>query len=252
MIRTLLVDDEPLARAGLRALLSGEPDIEVVGEACDGPEAVARILEDVPDLVLLDVQMPGMDGIEVVRRVSEAHLPAIIFVSAYDRFAIDAFEVHALDYLLKPPSSPRLRAALDRVRTERAQAERSSAEAIAALLEGRGRGSESAAPLHRLVIRDRDRTYLLRDDEVDWCSSAGNYVEVHARGRSHLLRATLTDLERQLDASRFRRIHRTTLVNIDRVREIHSDPSGDSDVLLDTGAVLRMSRRYRDQLLPRS
>lgn len=247
MIRTLLVDDEPLARAGLRALLAGEPDIEVVGEARDGPEAVERILSDQPDLVLLDVQMPGMDGIEVVRRVSEEHLPSIIFVSAYDRFAIDAFEVHALDYLLKPPSSPRLQAALDRVRSERSLQDRASAASIAALLEGRG--GEPAGPLRRLVIRDRDRAYLLRDEEVDWIGSAGNYVEVHARGRSHLLRATLTDLERQLDPKRFRRIHRTTLVNVDRVREIRSDPSGDSEVHLESGDVLRMSRRYRDPLL---
>jgi len=249
MIRTLLVDDEPLARAGLRALLAGEPDIEVVGEACDGPEAVERILKDQPDLVLLDVQMPGMDGIEVVRCVSDEHLPAIIFVSAYDRFAIDAFEVHALDYLLKPPSSPRLHAALDRVRNERSHQNRASATAIAALLDGHG--GETASPLRRLVIRDRDRAFLLRDEEVDWIASAGNYVEVHARGRSHLLRATLTDLERQLDANRFRRIHRTTLVNVDRVREIRSDPSGDSEVQLESGDVLRMSRRYRDQLLRR-
>lgn len=246
MIRTLLVDDEPLARAALRARLASEPDITVVGEAGGGVEAVALILAECPDLVLLDVQMPELDGIEVVRRVAGQHLPAVVFVSAHDRHALRAFEVHAVDYLLKPVTGERLGTALQRVRTALAAAERPDTTALAALIADPTEAP--GAPLRRLLVKERRHALILRDDEVDWIAAAGNYVEVHARGRAFLLRGTIAHLQTRLDPALFARIHRSTLVARARVRRITPDPSGDFHVSLDTGDTLRMSRRYRAAL----
>ena len=251
MIRVLLVDDEPLARTGLRVMLADEPDIEIVGEAGDGVEAVERILALRPDLVLLDVQMPGMDGFEVVRRVAPEHLPVVIFVTAYDAYALKAFEVHALDYLLKPPNADRLADALRRARRELSQEDRPGAAGLAAVAGGESAAPAAPATLRRFVVRERDRYLLVRDDEVVRIEAAGNYVEVHARGRVFLLRATLSGLAASLDPARFTRIHRSSIVNADRIQEITPDPSGDFVVRLDTGETLRMSRRYRDALIPR-
>jgi two-component system LytT family response regulator len=245
MIRTLLVDDEPLARAGLRALLAREPDVAIVGEACDGDSAMTGIREHQPDLVLLDVQMPGIDGIEVVRRLAAEPLPAIVFVTAHDRFAVQAFEVHALDYLLKPPSAERLHATLERVRGAMRAGASPAPQGLAGLLAG-------TDPLRRIVVRERNRYRLVADEEIDWIGAAGNYVEIHVQDRSYLVRETLSDLEQRLDARHFKRIHRSTLVQVARVRDIVADPSGDFHVHLESGTVLRMSRRYRDALLPRS
>lgn len=248
MIRTLLIDDEPLARAGLRALLAGEADLEVVGEAADGPAAVALICAERPDLVFLDVQMPGCDGIEVVRRVAGEHLPAIVFVSAYDRFALQAFEVYALDYLLKPPSRERLATAVQRARIELSQPDRPGTRALAGLLAGTGGDAEE--PLRRLMVRERDRCLFLRDDEIEWIGAAGNYVEVRARERTYLLRATISSLAARLDPGLFARIHRSTLVNRHRIRAITPESSGDFLVSLDSGVTLRLSRRFRAALSP--
>lgn len=247
MIRTLLVDDEPLARAALRARLAGEADIEIIGEAGGGAEAVALILAERPDLVLLDVQMPELDGIEVVRRIAGEHLPAVIFVSAHDRHALRAFEVHAVDYLLKPATGERLATALQRVRAALALVERPDTAALAALIADAAEAP--GAPLRRLLVKERHHALLLRDDEVAWIAAAGNYVEVHARGRSFLLRGTIAHLEGRLDPALFARIHRSTLVHRARVARIAPDPSGDFHVTLDTGETLRMSRRYRATLL---
>lgn len=247
MIRTLLVDDEPLARAALRARLAGEPDLDIVGEAGGGAEAVALVLAERPDLVLLDVQMPEIDGIEVVRRVAGQHLPAVIFVSAHDRFALRAFEVHAVDYLLKPVTAERLATALQRVRVALNAAERPDTAALAALIAEPGGAAD--APLRRLLVRERRHALLLRDDEVEWIAAAGNYVEVHARGRSFLRRGTIAELAARLDPALFARIHRSTLVARARVRRITPDPSGDFHVALEGGETLRMSRRYRAALL---
>jgi two-component system LytT family response regulator len=255
VIRTVIVDDEPLAREGMRLLLAEEPDILVVAEAADGLEAVETIRMLRPDLVLLDVQMPEVDGFEVVRRVAEEHLPVIVFVSAHDRFALRAFEVHALDYLLKPVSRERLRDGLGRVRQELSRADRDGARALSRLvaepLSRRPEEAPPSAPLRRFAVKDGDRYLLLRADEVQWIEAAGNYVGLHARGKVFLMRSTLADLARGLDADRFARIHRSTIVNVDRVAEIVPDGSGDFLVKLRTGEVLTMSRTYRDELLPR-
>lgn len=249
MIRTLIVDDEPLAREGLRLLLREESDIELVGEAEDPDDAVRRILEQRPDLVLLDVQMPGADGFDVLRRVAGQHLPAVVFVSAHDQFALRAFEVHALDYLLKPPSPARLREALRRVREAAQQDDPAGAAAIRNLLESHA--GAAATPVRRFVVRDRNRYLLIPDAEIVRIEAAGNYAEIHARGRSFLIRETMIELERQLDPQHFARIHRSSIVRIDRVAEITPDGGGDFLVTLDSGTELRMTRSYRDRLLPR-
>lgn len=251
MIRTLLVDDEPLAREGLRTRLALERDLEIVGEAGDGPAAVAAIKRHLPDLVVLDVQMPGLDGFEVLSRVAADCLPAVIFVTAYDRYALRAFEVHAVDYLLKPLDAARLHHAVDRVRRDLARGPAAPSEGLIDLLGGRGRaaGEGDGAYTRRWAVREDEHFVLLRAEEVDWIEASANYVKFHARGRVYLLRGTMAALERTLDPRWFARIHRSTIVNLDRVREIRPEWHGDYDVVLATGDVLRLGRRYREGLL---
>jgi two-component system LytT family response regulator len=259
MIRTLVVDDEPLARETVRVRLERERDVEVVGEAGDGPAAVDAIRRLAPDLVVLDIQMPGLDGFEVLERAAVDVMPTVIFVTAYDRFAIRAFEVHALDYLLKPFTAERLRQAVAHVRRELA---RDSAVAMreqtAAVLDARAaeRAPAAAPPgargfAYRLTVRDGDRFVMLRVAEVDWIEAAANYVRLHARGRVFVLRGTMAALETRLDPRQFARIHRSTIVNVDRVREIRPEWHGDFDVVLADGKTLRLSRSYRGALLGR-
>ncbi len=249
MIRTVIVDDEPLARAGLRVLMEAEPDIEIVGEAEDGAAAVALITAARPQLVMLDVQMPGGDGFEVLRGIAETHLPVVVFVSAHDQFAIRAFDVHALDYLLKPVVPERLAECLRRVRIELASEVRAGAQALARLLDS-GDPRPSELP-RRFAVRERDRYVLVPCERIRSIEAAGNYVELHADGRTHLLRSTMAEVLRQLDPQRFARIHRSWIVNIERVASVAPSGNGDFDVSLDDGTVLQMSRNYRDALLPR-
>jgi two-component system, LytTR family, response regulator len=255
VIRTLIVDDEPLARETVRLRLERERDIEIVGEAGDGPAAVAAIRRHVPDLVILDVQMPGLDGFQVLERVASDCLPAVVFVTAYDKFALRAFDVHAVDYLLKPFTAERLQRALDHVREDlERDTPDASRERIAGLLDERARlASGSSAPtdvfLHRLTVRDGDRFVLVKTEEIDWIEAAANYLRIHARGKGFLLRSTMTALGEKLDPRQFARIHRSTIVNIDRIREIRPEWHGDYDVVLNDGKVLRLSRSYRSALL---
>jgi two-component system LytT family response regulator len=248
VIRTLIVDDEPLAREGLRVRLGLERDIALVGEAGDGPGAIELIRRELPDLVLLDVQMPGMDGFEVLARVAEDCLPAIIFVTAHDRYALRAFEVHAVDYLLKPLDGARLREAVERVRRVVAMGQAAPPEGLVNLIASR---EPRPDPGHarRWAVRENEHFVLLRAEEVDWIEAAANYVRFHARSKVFLLRTTMSALEESLDPRRFARIHRSTIVNLDRVREIRPEWHGDYDVVLTTGEVLRLGRRYRDALL---
>ena len=253
MIRTLIVDDEPLAREGLRVRLSRESDITIVGEAIDGVAAVEAILAMTPDLLFLDVQMPGLGGFDVLERISETHLPIVIFITAYDQYAIKAFDVHALDYLLKPFSDARFAESLERARRAFGSDDtRDDDQRLAALLATRA-AAAAVAPakpyLSRLPVKDRDRYLLLRTEDIDWIEAAQNYVQIHARGRSFLVRGTMAELETQLDPAKFARIHRSTLVNLDRIREIRPGWHGDFDVVLDDDTPLKLSRHYRDRVL---
>ena len=247
MIRALIVDDEPLARRGIRLRLEEHHDVEIVGEAPDGPAAVRAVEELLPELLFLDVQMPGMSGFDVLARIAGTHLPVIVFVTAYDQYAIRAFDVRAIDYLLKPFTKERFDDALARARRELAQRdEESGPSKLLDLIE-----PQPESYLTRLAVRSRDRFLLVKTEEIDWLEAAGNYVEVHARGREYLLRSTVANLERRLDPARFVRIHRSTIVNLDRVAEIRSDAHGDYDVTLTGGKVLRMTRNFSERLLGR-
>lgn len=250
MIRTVIVDDEPLAREGLRVRLSLERDIELVGEAGDGATAVTLIKRQMPDLVLLDVQMPGMGGFEVLSRIPQDRMPAVIFVTAHDRYALKAFDVYAVDYLLKPLDATRLRRAVERVRQGLNRGTTAQPE-VQTLLASREHAATPAAGQYarRWAVRDGEKFVLLRSEEVDWIEAAANYVKFHARGQHFTLRITMAALEQSLDPRRFARIHRSTIVNLDRVREIKPEWHGDYDVILTTGDTLRLGRRYRDGLL---
>jgi two-component system LytT family response regulator len=247
-LRTLIVDDEPLARQGLSVRLEREAGIAIVGEANDGPSAVAAILSLRPDLVFLDIQMPGCDGFDVISRVGREHLPGVIFVTAYDQFALQAFSVHALDYLLKPISDDRFRAALERARAALARADDVAAEQVRALLDAREAAGSTSYPV-RFTVRDGERYVLLRTADVDWVEAAANYLVLHAGARSFQLRMTMTELERRLDPSQFARVHRSTLVNLDRIASIEPEQHGEYQVVLKSGARRRLSRSYRDRLL---
>ena len=241
MIRTVIVDDAPLVREGLHLLLEPEKDIEIVGEAGDGPEAVSAIARLRPDLIFLDVQMPNFDGFEVLERAASPTC-AVIFVTAYDDYALRAFQANAVGYLLKPITPKLFQSSLQRARQVLSGAQAAGNAVIPA-----------ARPLPRLVVRDpkdHGRFVLLRPDEVDWIASAGDYVEFHTRGRSFLVRQTISDLEEALDPRSFVRIHRTTIVNVDRIQDIQALPQGDFSVKLTDGRLLRMSRNYRARLLP--
>jgi two-component system LytT family response regulator len=241
-LRALVVDDEPIARQGLRKLLAAEPDVEVVGECGDGREAVDTIRAARPDLVLLDVQMPELDGIGVVRELANDELPGIVFVTAYDRYAIAAFDVHAVDYVLKPVSPRRFRTALERAR-RRLEGERREelVERVTRLL--RDYGAPSPGP-DRVLVRSGTRSYFVTLADVDWLEAADNYVYLHCGRARHAIRDTMKHLESWLPR-RFVRIHRSAIVNLDRVAELRPLPSGDSTVILRDGTSLMLSRMYR-------
>ena len=259
-IRTLIVDDEPLARQGLRVLLEEEPDVEIVGECADGLEALDALREREPDLVFLDVQMPEMGGFEVLDAwdgLGET-APVVVFVTAYDEYALKAFEVHALDYLLKPFDDERFVRALDRARAELDRRRDSEVTArIEALLEARRGGEEAAAgtegpdggsSLRRFVVRSAGRIHFVDIDEIDWIEAAGDYVRLHAGARSHLMRETMKELERRLDPAEWVRIHRSTFVRISRVKEIRTTETGQYVVVLEDGTRRSLSRTGRERL----
>jgi two-component system LytT family response regulator len=246
-IRTLIVDDEPLGRERIRTLLAADPEIEVIEECPDGPRAIAAIERARPDLVFLDVQMPEVDGFGVLDAIAGERMPAIIFVTAYDRYAVQAFEVHALDYLLKSFDRERFQAALQRAKAEiRRSREGLLNERLTGLLEDL---QAKQKRLTRLVIKSAGRIVFLRVEEIDWIEAADNYVRVHAGRESHLIRETLQSLGNRLDAEKFLRIHRSTLVNLDRIRELRPIFHGDYLVRLNDGTELTLSRSYREKLL---
>ncbi len=245
-IRALIVDDEPLARERIRTLLRQQPDFEIAGECGDGARAVAAIEKLRPDLVFLDVQMPEAGGFEVLEAVGAARMPAVIFVTAFDQYALRAFEVSALDYLLKPFDRARFDAALARARRQITDARADPLEKRLRALLAQVRPAKKYA--ERLVIRSGGRVQFLRADEIDWIGAAGNYAEIHAGRETHLLRETMAALEARLDPEKFLRIHRSAIVNFDRVRELSPTPQGDHRVRLRDGTHLTLSRSYRDRL----
>jgi len=245
-IRALIVDDEPWARERIRALIEDEPSVEIAGESRSGSEAVRAIRELAPDLVFLDVQMPDLDGFEVIAEIGPSRMPAVVFVTAYDQHALRAFEVHALDYLLKPFDRRRFYQAVERaaslIRAGRVERQLEHLEGLMADVASRPRC------LERLLVRAHGRMFFVHVDKIDWIEAAGNYVRVHTGGKSHLVRQTMKVLEQELDAVRFLRIHRSTIVNLDRVREISPLFSGEYSVVLVDGTRLTLSKGYRDRL----
>ena len=251
-IRALMVDDEPLARKRVRALLGEQPDIEIVGECDDGEQAVSAIREQRPDLVLLDIQMPRLDGLGVVEAIEPDHMPAVIFVTAYDQHAVRAFEINAIDYVLKPFDAERFGHAVRRAR-QRIEHERSGDdEELKRRLLGALRQLHSDdRPVDRLVIKARGRISFLPVDEIDWIEAAGKYARIHAGAAEHLMRESMNRLEAQLDPDRFVRIHRSTIVNLDSIRELEPMFHGEYRVFLKNGAELTLSRGYRSKLRER-
>ncbi|HKO96156.1 MAG TPA: LytTR family DNA-binding domain-containing protein [Pyrinomonadaceae bacterium] len=250
-IRTVIVDDEPLARRSLRLLLEKDPQIQIVGECRNGREAIATLRTCSPQLVFLDIQMPEIDGFEVLAQVGPEQIQAIIFVTAFDQYALKAFEVHALDYLLKPFDDGRFRKALEKAKSQIEQRQLNKiSEKLVALLEERAPylGSQPKAYLTRFMIKLATRVVLLNVSEIDWIEADGNYAKLHVGRKSHLLREKMHDLESQLDPHKFVRIHRSIIVNLERIQEMHPHVNGDYIVVLTDGAQLRLSRSRREHL----
>jgi two-component system LytT family response regulator len=249
-IRALIADDEPLARERMRSLLGAEQDIEIVGEARDGVETVEAILSQSPDLVFLDVHMPKLDGFEVIQTVGPDRMPAVVFVTAYDQHALRAFEVQALDYLLKPFDGERFQGALKRVRRQIDTRETGDiGQRLLALVRDLRPAGQSRTD--RLVVKSGGRLYFLRADEIDWIEAAGNYVRLHVGAEGHLLRETMNSIESRLNPEIFFRIHRSHIVNIERIKELQPWFNGEYVVILRNGARLTLSRGYREKLQER-
>ena len=245
-IRTIVVDDEPIARERILSLLQQEDDVEVIGECSDGAQAVSSIQHHAPDLVFLDVQMPGVDGFGVIDAVGAERMPTVIFVTAYDEYALRAFEVHALDYLLKPFGRDRFQEALKHVRES---LERRRAGDLGRRLLALVNDIKPERPkLERLVVKSGGRVFFLRTDEIDWIEAAGNYVRLHLGDESHLFRETMNRMETRLDTKRFVRIHRSRIVNTERIKELQPWFNGEYVVILRNGTRLPLSRGYRDKL----
>jgi two-component system LytT family response regulator len=242
-IRALIADDEPLARRGVRLLLERDSGIEIVGEAAGGVEAADLIKRLRPDLVFLDVQMVGCDGFETLLRAGPA-APVVVFVTAYDEYALRAFEFNAVDYLLKPYDDSRFAAALDRARDSVMRRRQDVVDdrltRLIEHLEGDGRD--------RILLKLSGEIIFLKTSEIDWIEAEGDYVKFHVAGRTHLMRGTMTSLEARLDPARFIRIHRSTIVNVDRLRKLSPSFEGEYEVVLLDGTKLRLSRGYHDRI----
>ena len=259
-ITVLVADDEPLARRRLLRLLRAEPGIDVVAECKGGREAVEQILARAPDLVFLDIQMPDLDGFGVIAEVGAERMPAVVFVTAYDQYALRAFEVHAFDYLLKPFEGERFHAALSRVRgflsARRREGYPGEEQLRRLLAEVLGRDGDAAAKpaspfFERVAVKSDGGTRILQIADVDWFETDGNYVRVHVGKNTYLIRSTANRLQEELDPARFARIHRRFLVNVDRVVGLEPWFGGDAVVLLRDGTKLRLSRNFKEEFLGR-
>ena len=263
VLKTIIVDDEALARRGLQHRLAGVNDVDVIAEAKNGREALSLIRERDPDLVFLDIQMPGMDGFDVLRGLPADDMPAIVFVTAFDDYAIRAFEANALDYLLKPIEDKRLSEALDRVRENLTQKQALKHKQSLLKLVGEITGepvrsmqelSEKGVPrpkkkeVQKLAIKDGGRTTWIPQNEIEWIDAAGDYMCVHARGETHILRMTMKKLEQALDPEILQRIHRSTIVNIQQVKEMRAHINGEYFLTLNCGHSIKLSRTYKKKL----
>jgi len=263
-IRALVVDDESLAREALLVMLDGDPEIEVIAECRNGKEAVAAIREQSPDVVFLDIQMPEMDGFQVVEEVGAMRMPVTIFVTAYDKHALRAFEAHALDYLLKPFDHDRFNTALQRAKTFiRQQKLGELSESLFAVLQDMklktgeqpsemddikpGRATQKG-PIDRVVIKSGGRVYFLKTEAIDWVEGAGDYLSLHSGSQTHLIRETMGNFHARLDSQKFLRIHRSTIVNIERIKDIRPLYKGEYVITLTSGISLKASRGYRHEL----
>jgi two-component system LytT family response regulator len=246
-LRAIIVDDEVHARKKMRALLESEAGVVVVGECDNGADAVELIRSEDADVVFLDVQMPGMNGLDVVRGVGPDEMPMVVFATAYDRFAVDAFEAHAVDYLLKPIDPGRMRRTLEYVRERlSSRSAGNSARRLEQLVERLG-----GARTKRFAVKSGGAIHVVDVDDIDWVEADGNYVTIHAAGKTYLHRETLRSLEGKLDPERFARIHRSYIVSVDRVERLQPDRHGDYKVVMRDGTELTLSRTYRDDLLGR-
>ena len=245
-IRTLIVDDEILARKLIKKLLGRYPEFEIVGECADGSEAVTTILRAAPDLVFLDVQMPELGGFEVLERIASEQLPVVIFVTAYDKFALRAFEAHALDYLLKPIDEDRFDETIERVKTYLCGRQIGAArDRLVDLIQDL---AERPKTISRLAIKTTGRVVFLKVEEIDWIAASGNYLDLHVGKECYLLRGRVNELEKKLDPARFFRIHRSTIVNLDRVKEFLPLFKGEGLVMLKDGSRLAASRSCSQKL----
>lgn len=245
-LRVIIVDDELLARQIIREMLSDDPDIAIVAECVNGSDAIEAIQTHQPDLVFLDIQMPETAGFEVLDALNGRHMPIVIFVTAYDQYAVRAFEYHALDYLLKPFDSERFHNAVSRAKAQTRRDRNGELDKrILALLQALK--SESKY-VERLVIKNGGRVFFLESSEIDWVEAEGNYVRLHTGKRSHMLRETIGSLEEQLDPKRFLRVHRSTIVKLDSIRELQPWFHGEYHIILHNGTKLTLSRNYREQL----
>jgi len=245
-IRTLIVDDEPLARRKIRRMLAHDSEVEILGDCANGREAIAAISAQTPNLVFLDVQMPEIDGFDVLESIPPAAMPLVIFVTAYDQYALRAFEVSAVDYLVKPFDRRRFDKALQRAKS-RLATERGSdlnQQTLALLEELKARTSH----IERLVIKSGGRAFFLKTEEIDWIEAEGKYVRLHVGIESYLLREAIGTMESQLDPKKFPRIHRSTIVNIERVRELQPWFHNEYRVILKDGTELMLSRSCRKRL----
>lgn len=260
-LTAIVVDDESLARKGLSMRLAEFDAIEVVRECSNGREALSAVTELQPDLMFLDIQMPGMSGFDVISKLQQEMMPLIIFVTAFDQYAIDAFDVHAVDYLLKPIDEDRLLAAVNRAR-EHATHENTITEKqrlLELIISITGKSETSITHLlndhtfsrslpDRIAIKDGDETTLVKIEDIDWIDAAGDYMCIHARGETHIMRITMKELEQQLDPSIFQRVHRSTVVNLDRVVKVCRHINGEYILTLSNGTSVKMSRSYKDKV----
>jgi two-component system, LytTR family, response regulator len=252
MIRALIVDDSPLARKGIRLFLEDEADIEVVGEAGDGPDAVAQIAAHLPDLVFMDIQMPGFDAFEVLERSRLKDLRAVIFITAHADYALRAFDSDAVGYLLKPIDPARFRATVQRARLMLRQPDAAETGAGKTLQVALSAQLDLGRRLSRVLVRHGGRFLLIKTEEIDWIEASGEYASLHTGRGTWLLRIPLSELAGRLDENQFARIHRCTIVNLDRVREIQPRSHGDCDVIMHDGNQLRLSRNYRESVFARA